>query len=149
MRKTIIAVGLAVVLGSGLSATASAKDSFTIGLSNGWVGSEWRTQMIDEAEAAAKAWEKKGIKVKTIAQSANVDVPGQIAQVRNFINQGVDAIIVNPNSPTALIRSSRRRRPRASWSFRPTLKSPRRTPSTSASTRKAGRCNRPSGWRRR
>jgi len=28
-------------------------------------------------------------------------VPGQIAQVRNFINQGVDAIIVNPNSPTA------------------------------------------------
>ncbi len=101
MRKTIIAVGLAVVLGAGLSATASAKDSFTIGLSNGWVGSEWRTQMIDEAEAAAKAWDKKGITVKTIAQSANVDVPGQIAQVRNFINQGVDAIIVNPNSPTA------------------------------------------------
>jgi ribose transport system substrate-binding protein len=28
-------------------------------------------------------------------------VPGQIAQIRNFINQGVDAIIVNPNSPTA------------------------------------------------
>ena len=101
MRKTFIAAGLAVVLGAGLSATASAKDSFTIGLSNGWVGSEWRTQMIDEAEAAAKAWEKKGIKVKTIAQSSNVDVPGQIAQVRNFINQGVDAIIVNPNSPTA------------------------------------------------
>ena len=96
MRKTLIAVGLAAVLGAGLSATASAKDSFTIGLSNGWVGSEWRTQMIDEAETAAKAWEKKGIKVKTIAQSANVDVPGQIAQVRNFINQGVDAIIVNP-----------------------------------------------------
>jgi ribose transport system substrate-binding protein len=101
MRKTLIAAGLAVVLGAGLSATASAKDSFTIGLSNGWVGSEWRTQMIDEAEGAAKAWEKKGIKVKTIAQSSNVDVPGQIAQVRNFINQGVDAIIVNPNSPTA------------------------------------------------
>jgi len=101
MRKTFIAAGLAVVLGAGLSATASAKDSFTIGLSNGSVGSEWRTQMIDEAEAAAKAWEKKGIKVKTIAQSSNVDVPGQIAQVRNFINQGVDAIIVNPNSPTA------------------------------------------------
>lgn len=101
MRKNLIAVGLAAVIGAGLSASASAKDSFTIGLSNGWVGSEWRTQMIDEAETAAKAWAKKGIKVKTIAQSSNVDVPGQIAQVRNFINQGVDAIIVNPNSPTA------------------------------------------------
>ena len=86
MRKNLIAVGLAAIIGAGLSASASAKDSYTIGLSNGWVGSEWRTQMIDEAETAAKAWAKKGIKVKTIAQSSNVDVPGQIAQVRNFIN---------------------------------------------------------------
>lgn len=57
--------------------------------------------MIDEAEAAAKAWEDQGVHVKTIAQSANVDVPGQIAHVRNFVNQGVDAVINNPNSPTA------------------------------------------------
>ena len=91
------AVALAATLCSG---GAGAKE-FTIGLSNGWVGSEWRTQMIDEAEQAAKEWAKRGITVKTNAQSANVDVPGQIAQVRNFINQGVDAIIVNPNSPTA------------------------------------------------
>lgn len=101
MRKAMLATSLAVVLTMTASTVANAKDSFTIGLSNGWVGSEWRTQMIDEAEAAAKAWSKQGITVKTIAQSANVDVPGQIAQVRNFINQGVDVIIVNPNSPTA------------------------------------------------
>jgi ribose transport system substrate-binding protein len=93
-----IAAGLAGVLAFG--GTATAKD-FTIGLSNGWVGSEWRTQMIDEAQTAAAAWGKKGVNVKTIAQSATVDVPGQIAQIRNFINQGVDAILVNPNSPTA------------------------------------------------
>jgi ribose transport system substrate-binding protein len=99
--KKFIAAGLVIALAAAVSSAAIAKDSFTIGLSNGWVGSEWRTQMIDETEAAAKAWEKHGIKVKTIAQSANVDVPGQIAHVRNFINQGVDAIIVNPNSPTA------------------------------------------------
>lgn len=101
MKKILLAAGLAVVFAALGSPPASAKDTFTIGLSNGWVGSEWRTQMIDEAEAAAKAWSKQGITVKTIAQSANVDVPGQIAQVRNFINQGVDVIIVNPNSPTA------------------------------------------------
>ena len=83
-----------------ISGTAAAK-SFTIGLSNGWVGSEWRTQMIDEAKAAAAKWTAKGVEVKVIVQSANVDVQGQIAHVRNFINQGVDAVIINPNSPTA------------------------------------------------
>jgi ribose transport system substrate-binding protein len=101
VRNPILAAGLAAVLAVGVSSAATAKDTFTIGLSNGWVGSEWRTQMIDEAEAAAKEWGKRGVTVKTIAQSSNVDVPGQIAQIRNFINQGVDAIIVNPNSPTA------------------------------------------------
>jgi ribose transport system substrate-binding protein len=30
-----------------------------------------------------------------------VDVQGQIGAVRNFINQGVNAIIINPNGPTA------------------------------------------------
>lgn len=83
-----------------VSAAAYA-ESFTIGLSNGWVGSEWRTQMIDEAKEAAAKWKDKGVEVKVIVQSANVDVQGQIAHIRNFINQGVNAIIVNPNSPTA------------------------------------------------
>jgi ribose transport system substrate-binding protein len=99
MRKILIAAVLAALAG-GWTMSAEAKD-FVIGLSNGWVGSEWRTQMIDEAEAAAKAWADKGVTVKTIAESATVDVPGQIAQLRNFINEGVDAILINPNSPTA------------------------------------------------
>jgi len=101
MKNSLLAASLSAVLAVVMPSLASAKDTFTIGLSNGWVGSEWRTQMIDEAEQAAKEWSKRGVTVKTIAQSSNVDVPGQIAQIRNFMNQGVDAIIVNPNSPTA------------------------------------------------
>ena len=85
----------------GVTAVSASAEEFTIGLSNGWVGSEWRTQMIAEAEEAAKAWADKGVTVTTQVQSANVDVPGQIAHGRNFISQGVDAIIINPNSPTA------------------------------------------------
>lgn len=81
--------------------STQAQEEFTIGLSNGWVGSEWRTQMIAEAEEAAAAWADQGVTVNVVVQSANVDVPGQIAHVSNFINQGVDAIIINPNSPTA------------------------------------------------
>ena len=96
--NTILVLVVSVCL---LFSGVSLAKSFTIGLSNGWVGSEWRTQMIDEAKAAAANWQKEGVEVKVIVQSSNVDVQGQIAHVRNFINQGVDAIIINPNSPTA------------------------------------------------
>lgn len=100
MKRCTLIFSLTLVLFLVVSGTALSKD-FTIGLSNGWVGSEWRTQMIDEAKEAAEKWKAKGVDVEVIVQSANVDVQGQIAHVRNFINQGVDAIIINPNSPTA------------------------------------------------
>ncbi|MBP0437259.1 ABC transporter substrate-binding protein [Tianweitania sediminis] len=98
--KKLVSLALGTVAAVALSAAAHAED-FKIGLSNGWVGSEWRTQMIEEAQAAAAAWKEKGHNVEVVVQSANVDVPGQIAHVRNFISEGVDAIIINPNSPTA------------------------------------------------
>jgi ribose transport system substrate-binding protein len=100
----VLAAAGAAALAFGAAAFGSqarAADSFTIGLSNGWVGSEWRTQMIEEAQAAAAAWKDRGVEVKLVIQSSDVDVQGQIAAVRNFINQGVNAIIINPNSPTA------------------------------------------------
>lgn len=98
-RISTIALGTVAALA--LTAFSAKAKDFTVGLSNGWVGSEWRTQMIEEAQAAAEAWSERGVDVEVVVQSANVDVPGQIAHVRNFISQGVDAIIINPNSPTA------------------------------------------------
>lgn len=95
------ALAAAAVLAATSFAGSAAAADYTIGLSNGWVGSEWRTQMIDEASAAAAAWKDRGVDVEVVVQSSDVDVQGQIAAVRNFINQGVDAIIINPNSPTA------------------------------------------------
>lgn len=100
MRKTL-SVALGAVAALAITAFSAQAEDFKIGLSNGWVGSEWRTQMIEEAQAAAAAWKEKGVNVEVTVQSANVDVPGQIAHVRNFISEGVDAIIINPNSPTA------------------------------------------------
>lgn len=93
---------MAVLASVSIIAPASAQEkSFKIGLSNSFVGSEWRTQMIEEAKAAAKAWADKGVKVEVVVQSGNVDVQGQIGHIRNFINQGVNAILINPGSPTA------------------------------------------------
>lgn len=100
MISTGIAAALLTVSSLALG-TAAQAETYTIGLSNGWVGSEWRTQMIEEAQAAAAAWKDRGVDIEVVVQSSDVDVQGQIAAVRNFINQGVDAIIINPNSPTA------------------------------------------------
>ncbi|BCH26256.1 ABC transporter substrate-binding protein [Mesorhizobium sp. L-8-3] len=99
--KKLTALALSTVAAIAVSVFSAEAKDLKIGLSNGWVGSEWRTQMIDEAKAAAAAWGDKGQKVEVVVQSANVDVPGQIAHIRNFISEGVDAIIINPNSPTA------------------------------------------------
>ncbi|PSJ60672.1 substrate-binding domain-containing protein [Pseudaminobacter soli (ex Li et al. 2025)] len=100
MKKSTM-FALTTVAAMAVSVFSTHAEDFKIGLSNGWVGSEWRTQMIDEAKAAAEAWKAKGVNVEVVVQSANVDVPGQIAHVRNFMSQGVNAIIINPNSPTA------------------------------------------------
>lgn len=78
------------------------QQTFTIGVSNGFVGSEWRTQMLDDIQTVFDEYEQQGVVDELIVESADVDVNGQIQQIRNLINAGVDAIIVNPNSPTAL-----------------------------------------------
>ena len=80
----------------------AAAGPFTIGLSNGFIGSEWRTQMVEDVEQVFAEYEEQGLVDQLIVESADVDVNGQIQQIRNLISAGVDAIIVNPNSATAL-----------------------------------------------
>lgn len=43
-----------------------------------------------------------GLTNELIIESADVDIQGQIQQIQNLINRGVDAIIINPNSQTGL-----------------------------------------------
>lgn len=88
--------------GTGDDAAGEDGGPFTIGVSNGFTGSEWRTQMIENIEAAFAEYEAQGLVDELIIESADVDVDGQIQQVRNLVNAGVDAIIINPNSPDAL-----------------------------------------------
>jgi ribose transport system substrate-binding protein len=75
---------------------------FTIGVSNGFVSSEWRTQMIDDLERINDEYKQEGLTEDLVIESADVDAQGQIQQMRNLINRGVDAIIVNPNDANAL-----------------------------------------------
>lgn len=75
---------------------------FSIGVSNAFVGSEYRTQMIEAIEEVANEYKEQGLLSELVMENADADVNGQIQQVRNLINKGVDAIIIDPNSATAL-----------------------------------------------
>jgi ribose transport system substrate-binding protein len=58
--------------------------------------------MIQNFEDTAQEFTDAGIPVELVIESADVDVQGQIQQVQNLINRGVDAIIINPNDQAAL-----------------------------------------------
>lgn len=72
-------------------------EKLVFGLSNAWIGSEWRSQMLSNFEQAC---EELGI--ETVVEHADTDVPGQIAQINNLIAKGVDALIINPADIAAL-----------------------------------------------
>ncbi|MCL6549031.1 MAG: substrate-binding domain-containing protein, partial [Alicyclobacillus sp.] len=61
----------------------------------------WRAQYVDDAQQEANKFIKQGIVKKFIVQNTN-GVPAQIAAVQSLINQGVDALIINPASSSAL-----------------------------------------------
>jgi len=95
-----IAVGLLAL--AALAPAALAQGTIKIGVSNGFVGSEWRTQMLDNIRDVVEDLKKSGTNVELVVQSADVDVQGQIQQIRNLINAGVKGILINPNSQTGL-----------------------------------------------
>jgi len=76
---------------------AEPEKKLVFGLSNAWIGSEWRSQMLSNFELAC---EELGI--ETVVEHADTDVPGQIAQINNLIAKGVDAIVINPADIAAL-----------------------------------------------
>ncbi len=109
--KVLVACAVIVVLavacggggGQGGEGGGQANEGpYTIGVSNGFISSEWRTQMIDDLQRVNDEYKQEGLTEDLVIESADVDAQGQIQQMRNLINRGVDAIIVNPNDATAL-----------------------------------------------
>lgn len=100
-------LGLSVLLITGvilltLGNSKAQGKTYKIGISNGFVGSEWRTQMLDNIKDVVEEYKKAGTNIELVIQSADVDVQGQIQQIRNLINAKVDGIVINPNSQTGL-----------------------------------------------
>ena len=103
----LIAVAAVAVLAAACSGTTGSSagasggaSSYTIGFSNpGGVGNGWREAMICSAKAEALV-SGKVTKVSVIHR--DTDAPGQLADIRTLIAQGVNAIIINPADPAAL-----------------------------------------------
>lgn len=76
---------------------AMPAEKFVIGVSNSFVGSEWRAQMIKGMQEAADE-----LGVELVIESGDTDVQGQIQQINNLANRGVNAIIINPGDQKGL-----------------------------------------------
>jgi ribose transport system substrate-binding protein len=97
----VAAVG-AGAAGLASATAAQAAGDVTIGLSNGYFGTEWRDQMVAGAQAQLDMYKAQGKASKLIVQQAGADINQQIQDIRNMILQGVSVITMDPNSGTAL-----------------------------------------------
>ncbi len=103
----------AVVIAASLSLLSACSDSskeggargtpeqpFVIGMSQCNLGEPWRVQMNADVEAAAKAHPE----VKVVFKDAQNDSLKQQAQVREFLDQGIDALIISPKESAPLTK---------------------------------------------
>ena len=64
---------------------AAEQKKFTIGISNPFISSEYRTQMIAELQEINKEYMDQGITNELVIESADTDVAGQIQQLQNLM----------------------------------------------------------------
>ncbi len=81
------------------AAYADGHNAYTIGVSNTVQGNGWREQMICAMRAQAAA---EGDVENLIVAHRNTDAAGQLEDLNNLIEAGVDAIVLNPANPDAL-----------------------------------------------
>lgn len=91
MKKFLLGTA-AILLAAGFSGAAQA-DGYKIGVSNTVQGNGWREQMVCAMKAEALASGK--VASLNIAHR-NTDAAGQLEDIRNLIQAGVNAIVVNP-----------------------------------------------------
>ena len=93
--RSIAVVGIV----STASAKPAAQGNYVLGVSNTLVGNGWREEMICAVKAQALA---SGKVSKVIVANRNGGPAEQIADIRNLISAGANAIIINPSSANAL-----------------------------------------------
>jgi ribose transport system substrate-binding protein len=76
---------------------------WTIGYASSYAGNTWRAAVMDRLEnEIIPKWKKLGLLKDVIITQSNLKDSVQIQQIRQLVDQGVDAIIVCCSNPTAL-----------------------------------------------
>ncbi len=108
LRTISLALVLLVAFTFSLSASGKteggAKKLPTVGISTGSSGTSWRNIMIDALDTVGKEYTAAGkiASYKMVNNVTNGDATEQANIIRDFISQGVNIIMVNPNSPDSL-----------------------------------------------
>jgi ribose transport system substrate-binding protein len=79
---------------------------WTIGYASSYAGNTWRAAVMTHLQKdIIPKWKKLGLLKDVIITQSNLDDATQIQQMRQLVDQGVDAIIVCCSNPTALNQS--------------------------------------------
>lgn len=108
--KALRVLGIALVIGMLLTGTLFAAGQEeegglpVVGISTGSSGTSWRNIMIDGLEQVGDEYVEAGriADYRLVNNVTNGDATEQANILRDFISQGVDIILVNPNSPDSL-----------------------------------------------
>jgi ribose transport system substrate-binding protein len=74
-----------------------------IGYASSYAGNTWRAGVMDRLQnEIIPKWQAKGLISEVIVTQSNLNDATQIQQMRQLVDQGVDAIIVCCSNPTAL-----------------------------------------------
>lgn len=92
----------ALLAGGWVTAPALAQDAPVIALSNSFYGNTWRRQMVDAFTEQAEAAKAEGLISDYVVLNGDGSVAQQNSQLAELILRGVDAIVINAASETAL-----------------------------------------------
>jgi len=99
MKRRNLLAGTALALGLTAATGAMAEGKYVVGVSNTLIGNGWREEMICSIKAQALA---SGLVSKVVVANRNGGPSEQIADIRNLISAGANAIIINPSDREAL-----------------------------------------------
>ena len=104
MIKRLIAGALLLLTVSavltGLNGCSERK--IVIGVSNGFVGNNWRNQMLEDLQSQFEQYKAEGLLDELIVKNAGLDVDDQIEQIRSLVDMDVDLLMIDPNDEDKL-----------------------------------------------
>lgn len=105
MRKIIISLitGIACIILLILTAVlvvgnGKPQKPYKVGISNGYVGNNWRNQMFEDLYETISLYKEHGYIEEVIIKNAGTDLNNQIEQIKHLIQSNVDLLLIDPNT---------------------------------------------------